>query len=122
MTIAIWCILVAAILPYVSAGFVRGLDRNEPRGHLAALEPRSVRAYGAQLNAFETFPIFAASVIVAHMVGGPSRFADITAILYILCRVGHMSAYIARNQPLRSLGFTLGQAAAVAIFVSPLFR
>ena len=33
-----------------------------------------------------------------------------------------MSAYIARNQPMRSLAFTLGQVAAAAIFVSPLFR
>ena len=122
MTIAIWCILVAAILPYVAVGFVRGLDRNEPRAHLAELDSRSSRAFGAQLNGFETFPIFAAAVIVEHMVGGPSRFADIMAIFYVVCRIGHMSAYIARNQPLRSLAFALGQAAALAIFVSPLFR
>ncbi len=120
MTIAIWCILIAAMLPYLPFVYVRGIDRNEPRAHIAELDPRSVRAYGAQLNGFETFPFFAAAVIVAHMVGGPSRLADSLAVLYLLIRVGHMAAYIARNQPIRSAAFTLGQLVAVAIFLSPL--
>ena len=122
MTIAIWCILIAATLPYAPFVFVRGIDRNEPRARIADLDPRSVRAYGAQLNGFETFPFFAASVIVAQMVGGPSRLADGLAVLYLVFRVGHMAAYIARNQPLRSAAFTLGQLTALAIFVSPLLR
>jgi len=122
MTIAIWCVLVAAILPYVPFVFVRGIDRDEPRASVPALDPRSVRAYGAQLNGFETFPFFAAAVIVAHMIGGPSRAADILAVIYVLFRVGHMTAYVARKQPLRSLAFSLGQITALAIFLSPLWR
>ena len=122
MTIAIWCILVAAILPYVAFSFVKGVDRDEPRMRLDTLDTRSVRAYGAQLNGFETFPFFAAAVLVAHIVGGPSRLVDALAVLYVLLRIGHMAAYIVRNQPLRSALFGLGALAAVGIFVSPLFR
>jgi uncharacterized MAPEG superfamily protein len=122
MTIAIWCILVAATLPYVAFSFVKGVDATKPRERLAGLDERSLRAYGAHLNGFETFPLFAAAVIVAHVVGGPSRAADLLAVLYILVRIGHMAAYLAGRQPLRSAAFGVAQLVAVAIFVSPLFR
>jgi uncharacterized MAPEG superfamily protein len=122
MTIAIWCILIAAILPYVAFGFVKGLDPNQPRTHLGDLAGQSVRAYGAHLNGLETFPSFAAAVIVAHMIGGPSRIADALAVVYVLLRIGHMAAYIGGRQPLRSAAFGLAQLVAAAIFVSPVFR
>ena len=73
MTIAIWCILIAGTLPYVAFNFVKGLDARQPRAGVGGLDGRAARAYGAQLNGFETFPIFAAAVIVSHVVGGPSR-------------------------------------------------
>jgi uncharacterized MAPEG superfamily protein len=56
------------------------------------------------------------------MVGGPSRPADILAVVYVLLRVGHMAAYLAGRQPLRSAAFTVAQFVALAIFVSPLLR
>jgi uncharacterized MAPEG superfamily protein len=122
MTIAIWCILIAATLPYVAFSFVKGIDPNQPRSHAGDLTGRSMRAYGAHLNGLETFPRFAAAVIVAHMVGGPSRIADVLAVVYLLLRIGHMAAYIAGRQPLRSAAFGVAQLMAVALFVSPLFR
>jgi uncharacterized MAPEG superfamily protein len=122
MTIAIWCILIAATLPYVAFGFVKGIDSNQPRYHVGDLIGQSARAYGAHLNGLETFPWFASAVIVAHMIGGPSRIADILAVVYILLRIGHMAAYIAGRQPLRSAAFTVAQFIALAIFITPLFR
>ena len=97
MTIALWCIFIAATLPYVPFSYVKGLDPIQPRHHVGDLAERSLRAYGAHLNGLETFPWFAAAVIVSHMVGGPSRIADILAVLYILVRIGHMTAYIAAS-------------------------
>ena len=102
-----------------------GLPVNAGSGRAVSvrdLAGRSIRAYGAHLNALETFPWFAAAVIVAHMVGGPGRIADGLAVVYVLLRIGHMAAYIAGRQPLRSAAFGLAQLCAVAIFVSPLFR
>jgi uncharacterized MAPEG superfamily protein len=122
MTIAIWCILIAATLPYVAFGFVKGVDPNQPRFRVGDLEGQSMRAYGAHLNGLETFPWFASAVIVAHMIGGPSRIVDILAVVYVLVRIGHMAVYIAGRQPLRSAAFSIGQLVAVAIFISPLFR
>jgi uncharacterized MAPEG superfamily protein len=122
MTVAIWCILIAATLPYVAFGFVKGIDANQPRYHVGDLAGQSLRAYGAHLNGLETFPWFASAVIVSHMVGGPSVVANILAVIYILLRIGHMAAYIAGRQPLRSAAFTVAQFVALAIFISPLFR
>lgn len=122
MTIAIWCVLIAATLPYVAFGFVKGLDPNQPRYHVADLVGKSARAYGAHLNGLETFPWFASAVIVAHMVAGPSRITDILAVVYILVRVAHMVAYLADRQPIRSAMWGLGQLIAAAIFISPVFH
>ncbi len=48
--------------------------------------------------------------------------ANILAVVYVLLRIGHMAAYIAGRQPLRSAAFTVAQFVALAIFISPLFR
>jgi uncharacterized MAPEG superfamily protein len=122
MTIAIWCILVAQILPYIAFSFVKGVDPNQPRYQVGDLSGQSLRAYGAHLNGLETFPWFAAAVIVAHMVAGSSRIVDVLAVVYILLRIGHMAAYLTGRQPLRSAAFIVAQFVALAIFVSPLFR
>ena len=122
MTIAIWCILIAATLPYVAFSFVKGLHPNQPRYHVGDLIAQSARAYGAHLNGLETFPWFASAVIVAHIVAGPSRIVDILAVVYVLVRIGHMAAYIGGRQSLRSAAFTVSQLVALAIFISPLFR
>jgi uncharacterized MAPEG superfamily protein len=122
MTIAIWCIFIAVTLPYVAFSFVKGIDANQPRYHVGDLAGQSLRAYGAHLNGLETFPWFASAVIVAHMIGGPSRISDILAVVYILVRIGHMVAYLTDRQPLRSAAFGISQLIALAIFISPLFR
>jgi uncharacterized MAPEG superfamily protein len=122
MTIAFWCILIAGTLPYVAFNFVKGLDGRLPRAGVSGLEGRAARAYGAQLNGFETFPLFAAAVIVSHVVGGPSLAANILAVVYVLLRIGHMAAYIADRQPLRSVAWAVAQLVAAAIFILPAFR
>ncbi len=122
MTIAIWCILIAATLPYVPFSYVKGLDPNQPRFHVGDLTGRSARAYGAHLNGLETFPWFAAAVIVSHMIGGPSTTANVLAVVYVLLRIGHMAAYVADRQPLRSAAFGVAQLVAAAIFILPVFR
>ena len=87
MTIALWCIFIAATLPYVPFSYVKGLDPIQPRHHVRDLAERSLRAYGAHLNGLETFPWFAAAVIVSHIVGGPTRIADILAVPPVGARV-----------------------------------
>jgi len=72
MTIAVayWCVLVAALLPYVWTTVAKGsgerYDNRDPRGWIARqTNPRVQRANSAQLNAFEAFAPFAAGVPAA---------------------------------------------------------
>jgi uncharacterized MAPEG superfamily protein len=122
MTIALWCVLIAAILPYVAFSFVQGLDARHPRAAVSDLTGQAARAHAAQLNGFETFPFFAAAVIVSHIVGGPSAAANLLAVIYVVLRAGHLAAYLADRQPLRSAAFGLAQLAAIAIFILAAFR
>ncbi len=117
MTIALWCVSIAAMLPYVAVLLVKGRDNESPRASEAKLTGRDARLVGAQLNAFEAFPFFAFSVLAAHVVKGPSHVVDALALLFLAARVAHMTAYAAGKGSLRSAMFSLGFLAVIAIFV-----
>jgi uncharacterized MAPEG superfamily protein len=123
MTLAFWCVLVAALLPYVPATLAaRGLDPKLPRKGAANLEGISARAYAAHLNAFEAFPPFAAAVIISHLVEGASATVNWLAALFILARLAHMGFYLSDRQPLRSAAFTVGLLIVIVIFVQTAFH
>ena len=81
MTIAYWCVLIAAFLPYVWVTVAKAsgqrYDNREPRAWQAQQDnPRSNRANAAQMNAFEAFAPFAASVLMAQFAGvDPARIS-----------------------------------------------
>lgn len=108
MAIAYWCILIAAFLPYVwvtvaKAGGERYNNR-DPRGWLAKQDnPRSHRANAAQLNAYEAFAPFAASVLMAQFAGVDPTRISLLAIVFVVLRVLHGVFYIADVHALRSL-------------------
>jgi len=123
MTLALWCVLVTAFLPYVPFGLAsRRLDPHAPRRNVAKLEGLAARAHGAHLNAFEAFPFFAAAVIVSQIVEGPSVTVGWLALSFVVARVGHMVFYLADRPPLRSTCFFIGLALALIIFVHPAFH
>jgi uncharacterized MAPEG superfamily protein len=123
MTLAIWCVLVAAFLPYVPFGLAKGkLDPHAPRLGAAQLDGLAARAHGAHLNAFEAFPFFAAAVIVSQVVEGASATVGWLALAFVVARIGHIGFYLADRPPLRSACFALGLALTLAIFVHPAFR
>jgi len=123
MTLAFWCVLVAAVLPYVPFGFASGgLNPRAPRAGANALEGLAARAYGAHLNGFEAFPFFAAAVIISHIVEGPSALVGWLAVAFVAVRIGHMAFYLSDRQPLRSACFFIAAAISVVIFIHPAFH
>jgi uncharacterized MAPEG superfamily protein len=123
MTIAIWCVLVAALLPYAVFGPASArLDIKQPRRLIGDLEGIAARAHGAHLNHFETFPFFAAAVIIAHMLSGASTLVNWLAVAYIAVRLIYTAMYLTDRQPLRSVSFFVGLIIVIVIFVSPLFH
>ncbi|MGN6152167.1 MAG: MAPEG family protein [Lysobacteraceae bacterium] len=120
MSIAYWCILVAAALPYLWVAIgrfgVRGYDNHDPRGWNAAQTfPRTRRGYAAHLNAFEAFAPFAAGVLAAQAAGvDPGRIATL-AIAFIVCRILHGTFYLADLAALRSLSWMGGLGCVLAL-------
>jgi uncharacterized MAPEG superfamily protein len=122
MTIAFWCVLVAALLPYAVFGPASAkLDIKTPR-KTTNLEGRAAYAHGAHLNHFEAFPFFAAAVIIAHVVGGPSALVNWLAVAFILVRIFYTFMYLSGRQPLRSASFFVGLIIVIIIFISPVFH
>jgi uncharacterized MAPEG superfamily protein len=121
MTVALWCVLVAGILPYVATLIAKSgreaFDNRDPRSWLAKQEGFRRRANAAQLNGFEAFPFFAAAVIIAHVLNGPQSLVNALALLFIAARVLHLIFYLANQATLRSLVWFAGFGSVIAIFV-----
>ena len=107
MAIAYWCILIAAVLPYVWVAIAKAgpkYDNRDPRAWLAKQDnPRAHRANNAQLNAFEAFAPFAASVLMAQWAGVDPQRIGWFAIAFVVFRIGHGAFYVANNHAMRSL-------------------
>lgn len=120
MTIALWCILVAGLLhmPFAAAAkWSSRFDNARPRDYLQQLSGWRQRANWTQQNSFEAFPFFAAAVLVAHGVAGPTAAADQLAIAFILFRIAFGLCYLADKATLRSLMWFGGLFSTIGLFV-----
>ncbi|MBT2746892.1 MULTISPECIES: MAPEG family protein [unclassified Lysobacter] len=120
MTIAYWCLLIAALMPYLWVAVAKAngkrYDNRDPRAWQARQDsPRSNAAYAAHLNAFEAFAPFAAGVLAAQMAGVDTDWIVILSIVFVVCRVLHGVFYIAGKAPLRSLVWAIGFLCAMAL-------
>jgi uncharacterized MAPEG superfamily protein len=124
MTVALWCILIAIILPYVCVGVAKVIggyrlsDNHDPRDFLDSLEGLGRRASSAQLNSFEVTPAFAAAVIVAHLAGNAELVTvNVLAVLFITSRLLYIICYLADWAMLRSLMWFVGMGLIISFFV-----
>ena len=121
MTVALWCVFVAGVMPYVATVIAksgrRGFDNRAPRDWLAKQEGFRKRANAAQMNSFEAFPFFAAAVITAHVLNGPQSLVDTLALVFIAARIAYLAFYLADKSALRSLVWFVGLAMTVTIFI-----
>jgi uncharacterized MAPEG superfamily protein len=121
MTTAYWMVFVAGLLPYwptVASKWRRDYDNAAPRAGIDRLPPRQQRAYWAQLNAFEAFPLFAAAVIIAHLAQAPQPWVDGLAVAFVGFRAAYTLAYIHDKPTLRSLLWAGGFFSVIGLFVA----
>lgn len=122
MTTALWCVLVAALLPYLATTIAKAggerYDNRDPRAWLQRQGGWRQRANAAQANAFEAFPFFAAAVIVAQMLQAPQERVDALALIFVAARLGHLGSYLAGWHWARSVAWLLGWLACIVLFVS----
>ena len=120
MTIALWCVLVAGLLPYVATMIAKsrpGFDNANPRVWLQQQAGFPQRANAAQMNSFEALPLFAAAVIIATYLHAPQHTVNTLALGFILARVVYIGCYIANLSTLRSIVWFAGMACCIALFV-----
>lgn len=121
MTIAYWCVMVAAFLPILFTGFAKfsgpGFNNRRPRDFQAQLEGFRQRAHWAHLNSFEAFPPFAAATIIAHQLGVAQDRIDALAIGFIVARLIYFVCYVANQANLRSLAWVAATGCWVAMLV-----
>ena len=115
MALAYWCILIVALLPYLWVSIAKAsgerFDNREPRAWQSRqTNPRSQRANAAQLNAFEAFAPFAASVLMAQAAGVDPARIGMLAVAFVVLRVLHGIFYVLGISPLRSLVWAGGIA------------
>jgi len=127
MTIAEWCIFGAVILylltiaPFKPIGW-RQFDNAKPRDPEFYQDPLRARALGAHLNGIESFPFFAAAVLLAEFRACPQNLIDELAVLFVIVRIAYVFTYIGNRPTLRSILWNVGFAINVAIFFLPALR
>jgi uncharacterized MAPEG superfamily protein len=122
MTTAFWCVLVAALLPFVATIIAKRsgerFNNRDPRAWLEKQQGLSRRANSAQANGFEAFPIFAAGVIIAHLAHAPQARIDLLAIGFVIARIAFLVCYLADWHWARSLVWSIGLGLCVALFMA----
>jgi uncharacterized MAPEG superfamily protein len=127
MTIAEWCILAAVLVYLLTIAPVKPLggrefDNSKPRDPAFYQKPIRARALGAHLNGVETFPFFAAAVLLAEFRGAPQGRIDALALAFILVRLAYVAAYLGDRPWTRTALWNVGFFVNLAIFLLPLFR
>ncbi len=122
MTIAYWCVLIAALLPYFWVGLakypIRNYDNHAPRDFEDKLTGWKQRAHWAQLNGYEAFPPFAAGVLIAQQLAAQQAVIDALSVGFVIARILHGVLYIADRAGLRSLVWTAGLFCVIGLFIA----
>jgi uncharacterized MAPEG superfamily protein len=127
MTIADYCIFGAValylltIVPIKWIGF-RSYDNAKPRDPAFYGDPLRARALAAHQNGIETFPFFAAAVLLADFRGAPQNLINELAVLFLIVRIAYVLTYIGDRPRLRSILWNIGFTINMGIFFLPLIR
>jgi len=126
MNVASACILASFLLIHVPRVAVaramatqpEGYDNGDPRAQQARLAGLGKRALAAHLNGFEAFAPFAAGVLAARQAGASDELVVPACLTFVLARVAYVACYLADRSTLRSLVWTVGFGANIALFIA----
>jgi uncharacterized MAPEG superfamily protein len=119
--------LVLAIVQILWADVARtgqyGLKWNtSPRdGEMPPLKPMTARLFRAQANLFETLPLFAAAILIAHVANRHGRLTLWGAELYFWARLVYLPLYAFGVPLLRSLVWVASFAGLILV-IAALFQ
>jgi len=124
MTFLIWTLIIAALLPYLAKGPVAhamnklgGYDNKHPRSQQGKLTGFGARALAAHQNAFESFMIFSAAILLAITTKHTGENIQQLASIYLAARIIYNILYLANIGILRSLVWFISLGCSLAIMV-----
>jgi uncharacterized MAPEG superfamily protein len=125
MTIADTCIFASLVLVLLTIAPIKWLgissfDNAKPRDPQFYDDPLRARAWGAHQNGIESFPFFAAAVLLAEFRGAPQNLIDELALLFVIVRIAYVLTYLGNRPTLRSILWMIGFTINAAIFFLPL--
>ena len=120
LTLLAWTLVLALVqilLPSTLRTQETGAQYNMSARDGAAPPPRPVtaRLQRAQANLFETLPLFAAAVLIAHVAGIHGALTLWGCWLYLLARIVYLPLYAAGIPVLRTLVWLVSLAGLVMI-------
>ncbi len=122
MTILIWCLFTAALLPYLAKGPVAyamarlgGYDNNHPRAQQNKLTGFGARALAAHQNSFESLIIFAPAILLAIATQNTNSTIITLAVVHIGARALYNILYLVNISTLRSLVWAVATVASFSI-------
>ena len=123
LTVLAWT-LVLALAQILLASTLRtnetGLPYNMSARDHDALPPGrlTARAQRAQRNLFETLPLFAAAVLIAHVANVHTSLTVLACWLYLGARIVYLPLYVLGVPVLRSLVWAVSLGGLVLMFWS----
>jgi len=121
MKIAVWCLLIAGVLPLLSTAIAkwgfREFDNHNPREWLSRQTGFRARANAAQHNAFEAFPFFAVAVVLGMGLSLDPSVLKRYCLIFVVARVLYLLAYLLDWASVRTLCWVVAYASCLAIYV-----
>lgn len=122
MTILIYCLFIAFLLPYLAKGPVAyamnklgGYDNLHPREQQSRLTGFGARALAAHQNAFESLILFGPAIVLAIATNNASDTVVTLAITHVIARIGYTICYYANLGVLRSTMWLVAIVCSFAI-------
>ena len=127
MTAPLWSLFIAALLhgfsklPLIIAQVKQpgGYDNRTPRQQQNQLNEWGQRALAAHQNQIESFPLFAAGVLVVTATETLSESITALCIIYLIARVLFIGLYVKNLATYRSIVWGVGFLASLALIIAP---
>jgi uncharacterized MAPEG superfamily protein len=101
---------------------ISDFDNANPRDPKFYAVPLRARAWAAHQNGIESFPFFAAAVLLAEFREAPQYMINELAVLFVIVRIAYVLTYLGDRPTLRSILWCIGFAINAAIFFLPMIR
>lgn len=123
LTLLAWTLvlgLVQILLPAMARNRETGIAYNTgPRDEAGPPVGRITgRLRRAQANLFETLPLFAAAILIAHVAGREGSLSLAGAWMFLLGRVAHLPLYASGLPYVRSIAWTVSLIGLILVLVA----